>query len=173
MNRPGRNKTETLMQQSTFVSEPERAQDLRKMAVLLDSKYQGPFGLRFGWDGILGFIPGVGNMVTDLFSFYIVLQAAQMGCPPIVLTRMGLNILIDNLVSAVPLLGYIFDFMWKSNVMNMALLDRYLLNPKKAIYSSRFLVTFVIVMCAALMASGIFLTVWLFKFLFDYFQTSW
>lgn len=104
--------------------------NVRKLSEWLDSKYQTPFGIRVGWDGILNLIPFVGQFSTTVISGYIIVQAAMVGAPMPILARMGLNILFDDIIGAIPLLGWIGDFLWKSNVKNVRLLDRYLTHPE-------------------------------------------
>ncbi len=113
----------------------------------MDSKYQGPFGFRFGLDGILGLIPFVGDFFTTAISLYIVGQSALLGCSPSVLVRMGLNILFENLLDMIPVVGSVFDFVWKANNKNIELLESHLLNPAGATFKSRLvlgLITFII-----------------------------
>lgn len=155
------------------MNEAETTQDLRELAHFLDAKFEGPFRWRFGWDGILGFIPGIGDLITNCFSFYIVLRAAIFGCPPSVLARMGLNILIDNLLDAIPVLGNFFDFMWKSNLMNMVLLESYLQNPRQVTWSSRLLVVFTLLVIAGVMIGGVWLTFILLRSFVGFLQQAW
>lgn len=103
--------------------------DLRLLARAMDSQFSIG-GFKFGWDGILGLIPGIGDVATSLASFYIIIRAAALGATPAVLARMGLNVLIDNTLDAIPILGQIFDFLWKSNNRNLALLEAHLANPR-------------------------------------------
>jgi len=110
---------------------------LRKLAVLLDSKFEGPFGIRFGFDAILGFFPVLGDLVTNAFSFYIIIQAAFLGCPPSVLGRMTLNIVIENLLDSVPFLGNVFDIFWKSNNKNLSLMENYSNAPLVVTWKAR------------------------------------
>jgi hypothetical protein len=44
---------------------------------------------------------------------------------------MMINIMIDTLVGAIPVVGDLFDFVWKANTMNSKLLDSYHHNPEK------------------------------------------
>jgi hypothetical protein len=103
---------------------------LERLAVWLDSKYETPFGVRIGWDGVIGLVPVVGEILTTLISAYLVVQAAVLGASTPVLLRMGLNIVVDDAIGAVPLLGWIGDFAWKSNLKNVELLRRHLLDPR-------------------------------------------
>jgi hypothetical protein len=93
--------------------------------------------LRIGLDGILGLIPGVGDLAGGLLSIWLLVAAARLGAPPSVLARMGLNIGVDALPGVVPLLGDLFDFGWKANRRNLALLDRHLADPPRAKRASR------------------------------------
>jgi len=96
---------------------------LRGLARLLDSSIPLPGGYRIGLDGLIGLIPGVGDAIGASFSTYIILEAARMGASRTTLLRMVGNVLIDTIVGAVPILGDLFDFAWKANQRNMALLD--------------------------------------------------
>jgi hypothetical protein len=139
--------------------------DLKEVAILMDSKYELPGGFRVGWDGILGFFPGLGDLLTNGVSFYIVLRAALLGVPASVILRMGINILIDNLLDAIPILGNFLDFAWKSNIKNVVLLENYLENPRHTVTSSRAVVWVVLAVLlaaiAATIAGTIYAALWL------------
>ncbi|MFW5654132.1 MAG: DUF4112 domain-containing protein [Roseicyclus sp.] len=96
---------------------------LDRLADQLDARFK-LFGIRFGWDGILGLIPGIGDLATTLPGVYIIAEAARMGARRHVLARMGLNTAADFVVGGVPLVGDIFDIAFKSNRRNIALLKR-------------------------------------------------
>src|SRR6185312_14798598 len=81
--------------------------------------------IRFGLDPIVGLVPGIGDIITGLLSFLIVFAAWQRGLPRIALSRMVANIAIDTLLGSIPLLGDVFDTVWKSNRMNYNLFMRY------------------------------------------------
>ena len=134
--------------------------DLRALTHFLDQKYRGPWGWRFGWDGLLGLVPILGDMVTNAMSVYIILRAAQIGCPPSVLIRMGLNLLTENLVDAIPFVGNLFDFFWKANTKNLNLVEAHLANPTRTQNSSRWLVGLVLVSIMALVLAALGLSIW-------------
>jgi hypothetical protein len=146
-------------------------QSLRWLAELLDSRYTF-LGIRFGWDPIVGLIPGFGDILTSFAGFYILIQASNLGAPPSIILRMGLNLVIDNLFDAVPILGHIFDVFWRANLMNVALLDRYLENPRRTVARSRAVVIFTLLgviivslLCAAFAAYlAIMLIQWILRF---------
>lgn len=102
---------------------PTRARDLARW---LDNKIVLPGGFRIGFDGLIGLIPGIGDTVGTMLSFYIVMQAARMGASIFTLVRMIGNILLELFVGSIPVIGDLFDFVWKANVRNIELLDRQL-----------------------------------------------
>lgn len=99
---------------------------LRQWSRLMDSAYRVPgTQVRFGWDPIVGLVPGLGDLATASLSAVTLYRALRLGVPRVVLIRMVLNILIDLLAGAVPFVGDLFDFAWQSNSMNFALLERH------------------------------------------------
>src|SRR5512132_1559022 len=96
-----------------------------RLSWLMDDRIRIPgINWRFGLDALAGLIPGFGDTVTSMVSFYIVASAVSYRVPKVTLLRMGLNIGIDYLVGSIPLVGDFFDAFWKSNQMNVALLSK-------------------------------------------------
>ncbi|MGO4998571.1 DUF4112 domain-containing protein [Oceanisphaera sp. W20_SRM_FM3] len=104
------------------------SQRLERLAWLLDSSIRLPGGYRVGLDGVIGLIPGIGDLIGAGLSSYIVVEAARLKVPLRVLARMGLNVLIEFVVGIVPIFGDIFDFAFKANLRNVRLLNAYLRN---------------------------------------------
>ncbi len=141
-------------------SDPENARErLGSLAWILDSSIRLPGGFRIGLDGLIGLIPGFGDVASAVLSGYIVFEAARLGASTGVLMRMLGNIALEMLVGVVPLLGDVFDFAFKANVRNVALLDRYLETPRRGARSNRALVIVLLVAIALLMVLSIWLTV--------------
>jgi hypothetical protein len=105
-------------------------QKLQRIASSLDSSIPLPGGYRVGLDGLVGLIPVLGDSLTTLFSSFIVLRGAQLGVPTHHLVRMMLNVLLEAAVGIVPVIGNLFDFVWKANEKNMRLIERHL--PEKS-----------------------------------------
>src|SRR5918998_5727502 len=104
--------------------EEQRLAGLRRIADLLDNAFQVPgTSYRIGLDPIVGLFPVIGDLVSPLFTVGILLQARQLGVPKVVQARMLINVAIDTLVGAVPVAGDLFDFAWKANDKNLALLE--------------------------------------------------
>ncbi len=116
----------------------DRLDRLRRLGYLLDNSIPIP-GTKFrvGLESIIGLVPGVGDLVGGGFSLYIILQAARMGVPASLLTRMGWNLLVDVAVGAVPVLGDLFDAGYKANLRNLALLERHTAGPAESRRASR------------------------------------
>lgn len=139
--------------------------DLRFIAQVMDTHFKGPFGYRFGWDAILGLFPVIGDIVTDIISFYVIIRAALLGCPASVILRMTINVLVENIVDIIPLGGAIFDFIWKANTRNMKLIDQYFDHPEKVRRGSWFFVAFAIFAVILLLLLSIAASVWLLIYL--------
>ncbi|MGL6344570.1 MAG: DUF4112 domain-containing protein [Waterburya sp.] len=104
-----------------------RLNKLRRLSRLLDNAIPIPgTKFRFGLDPILGLLPGGGDTLTGGLSAYIVIEAARMGLPREILWQMVVNIILDSLAGTIPVIGDLFDLGWKSNVRNIALLEKHL-----------------------------------------------
>jgi hypothetical protein len=119
--------------------------------------------VRFGLDAVLGLIPGVGDVVGAAAAGYIVLAAARLGAPPSVLVRMLLNVGVDTVVGAVPLLGDLFDIGFKANSRNVRLLEASLDAPADTRRSSALVIGGVVIAALAIAAAGVALTVLLLR----------
>jgi len=101
----------------------EIEQSLDQLAFYLDGLFRVPGTTwRFGLDGLIGLVPNVGDTLTTVASFYILFAGVRYGVPKITLLRMAMNIGIDYLFGSIPIIGDAFDFVWKSNQMNMNLI---------------------------------------------------
>ncbi len=104
---------------------------LRRLSYLLDDVIRIPgTPYRIGIDPLLDVLPIGGDFLGTAFSVYIVLEAARLGVPRAALVQMVLNILIDTVISTVPVLGTVVDATWKANRKNIALLQEHLDIPQ-------------------------------------------
>ena len=114
-------------------AQEQRLDVIRKVSRLLDSSMMVPgTTFRFGLDPILGLIPGLGDLVSPLFTIGVIWQARDLGIPRVVQLRMIFNVAIDTLLGFVPIVGDLFDFAWKANDMNLALLERHAYEEHRA-----------------------------------------
>jgi hypothetical protein len=106
--------------------DPSRLVQLRRWAVLLDSAFKVPgLPVRFGFDALVGLIPGVGELTTPAFTVLLLFTGLRLRVPLVVLARMALNAGVDALIGLVPVLGDITDVGWKANLRNLELLERH------------------------------------------------
>lgn len=104
-----------------------RLNRLRRISRILDNAIAIPgTKIRLGIDPILGLLPGGGDTISGGLSAYIVVEAARMGLPREVLWQMVGNIILDSVAGTIPVVGDLFDVGWKSNVRNIALLEKHI-----------------------------------------------
>src|SRR5205807_10312238 len=101
-------------------SRRDRLARLDALATLLDTAFILPgSNVRFGFDAIIGLVPGIGDAITTAISLYIVHEARQLGAPLHVIMRMLANVAVDGFVGAVPVFGDAFDVMWRAHCRNV------------------------------------------------------
>ena len=110
-----------------------KLETLGRLRWWLDEAFRLPgTSIRVGWDPIIGLVPWAGDLLTALLASAIVLHAHRMRLPRVVQLRMLLNVAIDLLIGAIPVLGDAADVFWKANSMNMALLERHAAEARPA-----------------------------------------
>lgn len=100
-----------------------RLEHVRFFSKLLDQCIVLPGGFRIGIDPIIGLLPGFGDVISSVLSLYLVYQAALLGLPKRILLRMLGNVAIEALVGTFPVLGDVFDAVWKANMRNLRLIE--------------------------------------------------
>ena len=137
-------------------------ENLDLLSHLLDDCFRVPgTSIRFGLDGIVGFLPGIGDVLGGLASCIIILAAWLRGVSYVTLTRMVVNVGIESLVGAVPVFGNLFDIGWKANRRNYALLTASLQAPRQAKRKSWLFLAALAVTLAGLLLIPTFLLGWL------------
>ena len=136
------------------------AHDLERLAHWLDSVFEIPgIRLRFGIDALLGLLPGVGDTASALASVYILQAASKFGVSRVTIARMTLNIVVDLMVGAVPIVGDLFDVYWKANRKNVELLRRHVnansMTEKKLKVSDTLFVASMIAVIAAILVASV------------------
>lgn len=100
---------------------------IRRLSRLMDTSLRVPgTGFRIGLDPIIGLIPGAGDLISTAFSAYIIFLATRFGIPRQDLTEMIFNVALESVVGTVPLVGDLFDAFYKSNMRNLAILEKHL-----------------------------------------------
>ncbi|MDQ3291947.1 MAG: DUF4112 domain-containing protein [Bacteroidota bacterium] len=111
----------------------ERLKWVESVSRLMDSQFKLPgTQFKFGLDPILGFIPLAGTLSTYAVSGVLVFTMARYGVSRKVVILMLINIFLDALIGSIPLIGNLFDFVYKANDRNVRLLRRHYQEGKYA-----------------------------------------
>ena len=128
----------------------------RWVAIVMDELIALPNSkVKFGLDPLIGLIPGIGDTASAIVSALVLIQAARRGLPKILLARMSLNILINEIVGIIPGLGDVFSFWFKSNKRNYELLLAHTEMPRRARLSDWFFVIATLVILFLIVATGL------------------
>ena len=107
----------------------EKLVRLRQLSKNLDESFTIPgTKIKFGMDALLGLVPGGGDIVSGVFSLYMLRAAIKMKLPKRAIFSMFLNIVVDTTVGVIPIAGDIFDIFWKSNKRNLEIIEKHLNN---------------------------------------------
>jgi hypothetical protein len=100
---------------------------LELLSFLMDRQFEIPgTKFRFGWNTIFLFLPVIGDVVPGLISLGILLLGlTHYKVPRIVAARMTVNSLLDTAISAIPVVGNVWDVLYKADTRNVRLLKEY------------------------------------------------
>jgi hypothetical protein len=118
--------------------------------------------IRFGLDGIVGVIPGIGDLIGGIASCIIIVAAWVRGVSYGTVLRMVANVGIEVVVGSVPVLGDMFDIAWRANRRNYALLTGSLYEPRKHTIQSWIFLGLLCIVLLALVLLPMLLFAWLF-----------
>ena len=143
---------------------------LRSLQWLFDQAVPIPgTSWRFGLDALFGLVPGLGDIAGGLIAVYALRVARRLGAPAVIQAHMLTNIALDSLIGMIPLLGDVFDFAFKAQTRNLALLDNWVGSPVRTTRRSRrgliLIPLAIVVVFATLTVLGVWMLVALFKWL--------
>ena len=105
----------------------EKLVRLRQLSKNLDESFTIPgTNIKFGIDAILGLVPGGGDLVSGIFSLYMLRAAMKMKLPKRAIISILANIILDTTIGIIPVAGDIFDIFWKSNKRNMNIIEKHI-----------------------------------------------
>ena len=143
-----------------------RDETLRRIEFLLDEAFRIPgTQVRFGLDGVIGLVPGLGDLLAGVASLVIPLAAWIRGVPYVTLARMATNLGVGVLVGTIPLFGDIFDILWKANRRNYRLLTRHLGEPRRHTWRDWCFLLLLAAIMALVFALPLLLVAWLIAWL--------
>jgi hypothetical protein len=139
------------------------------LALIMDEFVRVPgTKFRFGLDPLLGLIPGIGDTSSALVSALALIQAVRVGIPKILLARMSLNILINEVVGIIPVIGDAFSFWFKSNARNYQIIKDHTISPGVAKRSDWIFVIAVLVVLVAIVSLGLVLSFFFLRAVADF-----
>jgi hypothetical protein len=117
--------------------------------------------IRFGLDGIMGVVPGIGDVLGGIASCIIIIAAWTRGVSYVTVARMVTNVVIEVAVGSIPIFGDAFDIAWRANRRNYALLTGSLYAPRKHTLQSWIFLSALSLVLIALMLIPMLLMGWL------------
>lgn len=81
---------------------------------------------RLGLDVILDFIPVGGSVIAAAMGSYLAWEARNLGMSRTTVVRMAGNIGFDMLLGAIPFVGAIPDYFFRSNTRNLKMVRKWL-----------------------------------------------
>ncbi|CAO3675717.1 unnamed protein product [Rhizopus stolonifer] len=85
---------------------------------------------QIGLDGLVGFIPVIGDFIGVLLALQLIYMATPLDLPAEVIYKMMMNVVFDFVIGLVPLVGDVLDIMYKCNTKNAILLENFLLERR-------------------------------------------
>lgn len=132
------------------------------LSLIMDDLLRVPgTNFRFGLDPLIGLIPGIGDTSSAIASATALISAVRNGVPKIILARMAVNILINEVIGIVPIIGDGFSFWFKSNKRNYELIQKHSLSRKPAGRGDWVFVFAVIGTMFVIVCVGVFVSLWL------------
>ena len=109
---------------------PSRRETIERLdfiARLLDTAFVVPgTNIRFGVEAVIRLMPGIGDAVASALSCVILIEAHRLGVPTRILARMIANVLLEGSAGAMPVVGDMFDIMFRANRRNIRILHDYM-----------------------------------------------
>jgi len=109
---------------------PSRRDTIERLdfiARLLDTAFVVPgTNIRFGVEAVIRLMPGIGDAVASALSCVILIEAHRLGVPTRILARMIANVLLEGTAGAMPVVGDMFDIMFRANRRNIRILHDYM-----------------------------------------------
>lgn len=108
-------------------SQAQEIDAFRRLSRLLDTQFSLPgIPFRFGLDGLIGLIPGIGDTVTGAMGLYALGVAHRLDLPLGARLKMVWNIAVDVVIGAIPLVGDLFDFAFHAHSRNRRIIEKHL-----------------------------------------------
>jgi len=108
---------------TAYESTRARLDRLDRLSRLLDIAFALPgTKFRFGIEGVMRLVPGIGDAAASALSCIILYEAYRLRVPRRLMIRMAGNVAVEGIVGAVPIIGDLFDIAFRANRRNVRLL---------------------------------------------------
>ncbi len=97
---------------------------------LLENKFK-IFRFKFGLDPFIGIVPGFGDLIPYLLSFYFVFIAVIAKAPKDIILGMIFFSTLDLIIGTIPIFGDTIDFFYHGHLKSYKLLKQHLDNINK------------------------------------------
>lgn len=108
----------------------EEIEQFDKLTNLLDTKFK-VFGVQFGVEPLIGMFPVLGDVFAALMGLYALVHAFRLELPTLAKLAIVRNVLVDMGLGAIPIVGDVFDFFFRSNRKNFAIVEKHLRRKAK------------------------------------------
>lgn len=108
----------------------EEIEQFDKFSDVLDTRFS-IFGIKFGVDSLIGMFPILGDVFTALLGLYALVHAFRLELPTLAKLAIVRNVLVDMGLGAIPIVGDIFDFFFRSNRKNFEIVEKHLRKKAK------------------------------------------
>ena len=111
---------------------------------------------RLGLNPIVDLVPGFGDIAAALVSVSVLVYGIRRGIPKIVLGRMALNVLINEVVGLIPLVGSVFAFWFRANTRNYEMIRGHLDSPGRSTRGDKIFVSVILGLIVLVILGSIF-----------------
>ena len=89
--------------------------------------------MRIGLDPIIGLFPGIGDFLASSIGIVTLTEGVRTRVPVSVLMRMGFNVLLNDAIGTIPVIGDLFSAWFKSNSRNLKLINQWKAGEQEAV----------------------------------------
>jgi len=111
---------------------------------------------RLGLNPIVDLVPGFGDIAAALVSVSVLVYGIRRGIPKIVLGRMALNVLINEVVGLIPGIGSVFAFWFQANTRNYEMVRGHMDSPGRSTRGDKIFVAVIFGLVVVVILGGIF-----------------
>jgi hypothetical protein len=110
---------------------------------------------RLGLNPIVDLVPGFGDIAVALVSVSVIIYGIRRKVPKIVLGRMALNVLINEIVGLIPIVGSAFAFWFQANTRNYHMIRGHIDTPGRSTKGDKIFVTVILGLVVLSIIGGI------------------